>query len=450
MTILYCAKWVLPISSPPIRDGALAVTDDRIEAVGSGEQISLRFSGCEVRDLGDVALLPGFVNSHSHLELTAMRGLLDSEEHNFFGWLRKLTTSRLAMTSEQLYVSAAWGACEAARAGVTCVGDSSDSAATTMSALRDVGLRAIVFQESFGPDPRLAAENFQLLRQKLEQLRKSESPLVRAGVSPHAPYTVCGPQLELIAKLAQSEKLPLMMHAAESKAEEMLLREGTGVFAEGLAKRAIPWEAPGLSTIQYLEQCEILATQPLLAHCINCDGKDLELLKATGSKVAHCPRSNAKLGHGRAPLKEFLKQDLPVGLGTDSVASNNSGDVLSEARYAILAARTDASPEACGELSASAGLKLATTGGAMALGLDGIIGELKDGMQADFVAVSLNGNHQLPSYDPASTLLFASTGRDVRLTVIAGREVYVDGRVTTIDEQALRGKIIQMSSALVN
>jgi 5-methylthioadenosine/S-adenosylhomocysteine deaminase len=175
-----------------------------------------------------------------------------------------------------------------------------------MLALRDVGLRGVVFQESFGPDTRLVQENFEKLKVKLDELREQESDLVRAGVSPHSPYTVCGPQLELIANLALSEGLTLMMHAAESEAEELLLRDGCGPFAEGLARRSIEWKAPGMSTIQYLKQVGVLDTQPLLAHCIRVDDNDIETLSETECAVAHCPKSNAKLGHGRAPFAKFI------------------------------------------------------------------------------------------------------------------------------------------------
>ena len=172
-----------------------------------------------------------------------------------------------------------------------------------------MGLRGIVFQESFGPDPRLVDENVHKLKTKVAELREIESALVRVGVSPHAPYTVCGKQLELIAEFAHTETLPLMMHAAESAAEESFLVSGRGIFADGLAKRNIEWAAPGVSTIQYLKERGVLETSPLLAHCIRVDEKDIETLAETKSKVAHCPKSNAKLGHGRAPLAAFLDRE---------------------------------------------------------------------------------------------------------------------------------------------
>jgi 5-methylthioadenosine/S-adenosylhomocysteine deaminase len=253
---------------------------------------------------------------------------------------------------------------------------------------------------------------------------------VRAGVSPHAPYTVCGPQLELISDLARSEGLPLMMHAAESEAEALFLREGCGVFAEALARRSIEWKAPGISTIQYLKQVGILETRPLLAHCIRVDDEDVETLRSAGAKVAHCPKSNAKLGHGCAPLAKFLAAGIAVGLGSDSVASNNTCDILEEARFATLLSR------AGGEtVSAMAALEMAT-------------GQLKEGAPADLTAVSLTGVHQLPSYDPIATLIFASSGRDVILTVVAGREVFRDGHVTTVDEDRLRTRMKEIAEKL--
>jgi 5-methylthioadenosine/S-adenosylhomocysteine deaminase len=148
--------------------------------------------------------------------------------------------------------------------------------------------------------------------------------------------------------------------------------------------------------------------------------------------VAHCPKSNAKLGHGRAPFAEFLEAGVLVGLGSDSVASNNTCDILEEARFATLLSR------AAGEhVSAEQSLRAAMFGG-----------ELKEGSKADLVAVRLNGVHQTPSYDPAATLIFSSSGRDVILTVIDGREVYRDGRVTTVDEDRLRARMSEIRALL--
>jgi cytosine/adenosine deaminase-related metal-dependent hydrolase len=434
MTKIYAARWVLPISAAPLENGAIVIEGSEIVAVDSKENVAANYPAVHLEDFGDAAIIPGLVNTHTHLELTAMRGYLEKEEANFFAWLRKLTVARMErMSADDILVSATWGACEAVRAGITAVGDASDSAAMSMQAIHEVGLRGIVFQESFGPDPNLVTQNVELLKNKVDSLRELENELVRVGVSPHAPYTVCGPQLEVIAEYATREKLPLMMHAAESAAEDLLLREGCGLFADGLAKRNIEWTIPGISTIQYLKQKGILETQPLLAHCIRVDERDIETLAETNSKVAHCPKSNAKLGHGRAPFAGFLKQGVTVGLGSDSVASNNTCDMLEEARFAALLARSDEM------ISADEMLKTATSGGAKCLGLAG--GELKTGAPADIAIVSLSGVHQTPSYDPVASLILASSGRDVVLTMVGGKEVYREGRVINVDEDRLRARI---------
>lgn len=449
MTAIYSARWVLPIASPPIENGAVAVAGETIVGVGAREDLVARFPHAAATDFGASVLLPGLVNAHSHLELTVMRGFLESEETDFFAWLRKLTVARLSMTADDLFVSAACGAIEAARAGITCVGDSSSAAAQSMKALREIGVRGIVYQESFGPDPQLADENIAKLRDQLAEMRALESANVRAGVSPHAPYTVSAPQLELIARLALDEDLPLMMHAAESEAERLFMFEGTGPFAEGLRARGIDWQGQKISTIEYLARHGVLETRPLLAHCITVNDADIETIRSAGAGVAHCPKSNAKLRHGRAPFARFLTANLNLGLGSDSVASNNNCDILEEARFATLLARargTDFSlcrdssaPQT--EVCATDALFAATLGGARVLGLDGQIGSLAEGMQADLIAVALDGAHQQPPADPVDALIFSSSGRDVRMTMVAGKEVYRNDRVTTANEFELKSQL---------
>jgi len=182
---------------------------------------------------------------------------------------------------------------------------------------------------------------------------------------------------------------------------------------------------------------------PVLAHCIRVDDEDIETLRNYHAKVAHCPKSNAKLGHGRAPLAKFLQAEVIVGLGSDSVASNNTCDIFEEARFATLLARA-----AGGQVSANQALETATLGGALCFDLESEIGELKEGAQADLTAVSLRGIHQTPNYDPVATLIFASSGRDVNLTVVAGREVFRDGRVAGVDEDRLRARLNEIAGKL--
>jgi cytosine/adenosine deaminase-related metal-dependent hydrolase len=450
MTTLYCARWVLPITSEAIEDGAVAVEGSLIVAVGSRASLTEKYREASVEDFGEAVIMPGFVNAHSHLELTAMRGFLEREEGRFTAWLAKLTFARLNhLTPDDLHVSAVWGAVEAARAGVTTLCDASDAASASLRALNEVGLRGIVYQESFGPQPELARENFEKLKDKISLLREYETELARVGVSPHAVYTVCAPLLELLTAFALDENLPVMMHAAESEAEELLMREGRGPFAENLARREIEWHAPGISVIEYLEKVGVLSTAPLLAHCVRADEKDIERIVEAGAGIAHCPKSNAKLGHGRAPLASFIEKGARVGLGSDSVASNNVCDMLEEARFASLLSR--AGPD---HLSSGAGvgacdvLFAATTGGARAARLDALTGALRAGLQADLAVVGLNSTHQRPAYDVESALVFTSSARDVLLTVVGGREVFRRGRVLTVDEERLSARVKEIQEKL--
>ena len=448
--MLYCARYVLPISSAMIDDGAVAVAGARIVGCDTRENLIKKFPRASLQNFGEAAILPGFVNAHSHLELTIFRGFLEREENDFPAWLRKLTITRAEqLTPDDIRISATWGAVEAARAGVTCVGDASDSGIASFTALNDVGLRGIVYQEAFGPDPHSARVQFDKLQEKIAALRADESTLARIGVSPHAPYTVSAPLLQLIAAYAEAEHLPLMMHAAESLAETLLIREGRGTFAEGLAQRSIEWRAHGVSTIQYLAALGVLNVCPLLAHCIQVDDKDIETIRETGAHIAHCPKSNAKLGHGRAPFAKFIERGLVVGLGSDSVASNNACDMLEEARFAALTARAVRDDSDVQELiSADAVLSTLTRGGAHALGLENQTGTLEAGLEADLTIVKLDGVHQLPVFDPSTTLVFSSSGRDVLLTMVAGKEIYREGHVLTVDEERLRARLKEINERL--
>ncbi|MFN2595634.1 MAG: amidohydrolase family protein [Pyrinomonadaceae bacterium] len=446
MIKIYSAHWLLPVSSPQIKDGAVAVEGSRIVAVGETADLVARFPGAAREEFGEAAILPGLVNCHSHVELTAMRGYLEDVEGDFFAWLMKLTQARLQrMTADDLRVSATWGAVEAARAGVTTLADASNDGEACAHALGDVGLRGVVHQEAIHPDPNRAPDELAKLKDKLARLRPLETELVRVGVSPHSPYSVSVPLLESVADLAARERLPLAIHAAESEAEDLLIREGRGIFADGLALRGIEWRAPKVSPIRYLKQLGLLNPHTLLAHCVRADDEDIEAIRESGAAVAHCPKSNAKLGHGRAPYEKFLR--LRLGLGSDSVASNNTCDLFEEARFALLLARSATRHERMGELDAARALHDATLGGALALGFE-TCGSLEEGKQADLAVVRLDAPHQTPAHDAARALVFSSSGRDVELTVVAGREIYRGGRVLSVDEERLRARVREIKGKL--
>lgn len=423
---LYSARWVLPIAQPPIEHGAVLVEQGRIAWVGHASQYSPG-DGVEVVALGDAVLVPGLVNAHSHLELTGLRGFLEGLD--FRDWLRTLTIVRRDLLSDvDLLDASRLGIVEALRHGITTLADCTDSA-FPIAAMRELGVRGIGYVEVFGPDPAQATDSMTRLRQRVEALRTHDTPLVRTGVSPHAPYTVSAPLFRAAAEYASVEGLPMAVHVAESAAESAFVTQGAGPFAERLRDRGIGVATQARSPIALLEDTGVLAAQPLLIHVIRADDEDFARIAHHGASIVHCPISNAKLGHGIASLDRMMAHGIRTGLGTDSVASNDRMHLLDEARQAVLChAIRSGVPDSLGAHEA---LSLATRGGAEALGLADEIGTIEPGKSADLAAFPLLPGQVGPVFDPAVTLVHVLAGHaTASLVTVAGRELVRDGRVT--------------------
>ncbi len=442
------ADYVLPISSEPILDGAIVVEETKIIAVGTKKKLAEKFPEAETENFGEAVIMPGFVNCHSHLEITAMRGFLDDVEADFYSWLMKLTATRAEkLNEEDVKIAALAGALEGVRAGITCFGDIGRFGKSGFEALKKNNLRGILFQETeFSPKNEFAEEDFAKLKDKFLKLKETATELVKVGLSPHAPYTVSRKLFEKIADYSIEENVKISIHAAESIEEEAFFQTGAGFFKSVYENLNLEWNAPQISPVEYLSQIGILRAKPLLVHCVKVSDRDIELIADSDSSIAHCPKSNAKFGHGIAPFEQFLDKKIRVGFGSDSVASNNTCDVLEEARFATLFARNTANKKRF--LNAEEVIKTATFGGADALGLAHEIGTLEKEKQADLIVISLDNIEQMPVHDVYSALLFASNAWNVKLTIIAGEEIYRDGTATKVDELEIKAKMREIGAKM--
>jgi 5-methylthioadenosine/S-adenosylhomocysteine deaminase len=400
------ADWVLPIEGPPIEDGAVALDGSLIEAVGTVAELG------EGTRFEDAVIVPGFVSAHSHLEYAVYAGFGDGLG-DFAEWIRLHTERKLRVDWDEYVAVARLGVAESLRSGITTVGDCSFSGAAAV-ALDELGLRGIVYLEVFGDEPSEALARFERLRERAES---HFSDRVRLGVSPHAPYSVSVDVYRACSELG----LPVATHLSESASEVRYLLDGGGPW------EAITWlvDPPGTTGIRLLAAEGLLGPDVLAAHCVVAEDDEIALLAQHGVAVVHCPRSNAYVGCGIAPLRDLTNAGLRVGIGTDGVSSTPSGDFFDELRAVVMMARArERRPDA---LSASDALELGTLGSARALGLDAEVGSLVPGKRADVTVVSLAGSPYLPWEDPAGAVVFGGSPDRVIATYVDGEARYEKG-----------------------
>ncbi|MGI9039536.1 MAG: amidohydrolase family protein [Gemmatimonadales bacterium] len=406
------AGWVIPIEGRPIERGVMLVGEDgRIRAVGPDASVP-RPPEALVENYDDGALLPGLVNTHTHLELTGLEGQVSGTD--FAAWIRSVRELKAARSPEQFLAAARRGVVSCFAAGVTAVADTGDSG-TAIRALAKAGVAGVAYHEVFGPHPDQACDSLRGLQQSVAELARYATERLRLGVSPHAPYTVSGPLYAATSRWARAEALPLAVHLAESRAESQLLGRGAGAFADAWRERKIPLPSPlGRTPVEWLDDHGVLGEGTLCIHLVQAGQNDLDRIARSGSAVAHCPLSNRAHQHGDAPVAGLLSRGVRVGLGTDSVLSVGRLDLMAEARAAGRLAGLDA--ERC--------LALCTLEGARALGLEAQIGSLVPGKWGDCTVIRCAaGSDGRPPYQE----LLASGPDDVLATFVGGRDVYRAG-----------------------
>ena len=421
------ADWVVPVEGPPVADGAVLIDDDGlIMAVGARADL-----GSDIHHVESV-ILPGFVDAHTHLEYDVYVGFGDGL--GFADWIGLHVQRKQRIDLADMEAIARAGVLNCLRSGITTVGDCSFSGAAA-TACAELGLRGTIYLEVFGTTDDPIRDRFEPTRERIADALSQD---VRLGVSPHAPYTCTVELYRACAELG----LPIATHLAESESETEFLRTGGGAW-ESFAEMLVP--PPGTTGIRALAESGLLDSNVVAAHCVKADEEEIALLAEHDVAVAHCPRSNAILGCGVAPLRELREAGIRVCIATDSPASTPSFDMFDEMRAAIMGARArEGRPEA---LTAADALELATLGGARALGLEGSRGSLVHGKQADMTVLSLGDTAFVPWEDPVTGAVLGGSPQGVVATLVSGEPRYEKGGKTWLEliaaARSARGRLLQ-------
>ncbi len=399
--MLISADWVVPVSGPPIRDGAIRVDASTIADIGPRDELIERHPHVTCTDFPGCIITPGLVNAHTHLSLTVLEGLIPPQE--FHEWIGRIPIAVRALNRDDLAVSASLGAIECLMAGTTVVGDIAYGPEAPAAA-SDKGVAGMFFWEVLG----IGGND---LEKQLQQDDFPDSPpkscagRARCGLSPHAPYT-SGPELLRAARrLTREHNSGFAVHIAESPAEVELIMDGTGALSHLALRLASGFSAPGLTPVRYLHSLDALEGTVAI-HCVHVPPSDIRLLANNAQGVVFCPRSNDYLHTGLAPITRLMNAGARIGLGTDSSASNTDLDLLKELRALIDRAPT---------ISSERALRIVTIEGAEVLGLDNSFGSLEEGKQADLAIWHMPGTS-----DPIRDLVHHGSGDSIEAVMSAG------------------------------
>ncbi len=406
----------------PIKDGAVAVANGRIAAVGLAENLLEHAPTGEVVNAAGCIVMPGLVNTHSHLAMTLMRGLAD--DLPLIEWLNEhiWPAEKALMDREMVRLGTELAVAEQFLAGVTTTTDMYFFGNEVASVLAGAGMRGVVAESLIDmPTPRCATPEEMMDKQRELAEEYRDHPLITPSVAAHSPYSVCAANLVKEAELAEDLGVPMQIHLSETRWEvEKLLEE------------------KGRTPVAYLADLGVLSERTVAAHCVHVSAEDVDILVDFEVGVAHNPVSNLKLASGVAPVPAMAAAGVKLGMGTDGAASNNTLDVLRDTQLAALLHKgVSGDPTA---LPARTMVEMATIGGARVLGLDAEIGTLAEGKAADVVCMALDRPHNTPVFDPYSHLIFAARAADVRHVLINGRLVVGNGKLNTVDWERIEAQ----------
>lgn len=425
--MLLSAKYIFPITGSPVRDGALLVHGDTIADIGDLEALKLRYPDEEVMDFGMAALLPGFVDLHTKLEMSALRGVV--ADLPYVQWLLSILERATHLEPSDWYDSAILGGLDALASGITTVADITASGAS-LKAVQKLGMRGVIYREVGAMDKMRVDYAMHSAESDIDKWRQSANPdLVTIGIAPSSIYANHPEVFQRASQLATKENLPLSVRLAGTREEYNFVKYGSSMFAVDTMDREArgyveipPWLPFGVSPVRYaLNWAAFDAPNVMVVYGVHVDDEDINKMREHDVSICICPRSNAMLGMGMSPMSEYLKAGFHMGLGTDSPAATDSTDMFSEMRIGLLMNRAR---DTRNFLDSSTMLELATIGGARALKMDDRIGSLEIGKQADILAVDLSGTNQSIDLNPASALVNSCTTSDVLMTMVAGKVLY--------------------------
>jgi cytosine/adenosine deaminase-related metal-dependent hydrolase len=381
---IYAASYLFPVSSPPREGGAIAVAEGRIVDAGSLERLRTEYSA-PVREFPGCVIMPGLVNAHSHMELThfsswKLRKGIDYSPRTYVDWVIQVIKIRRSLTRSELEHSVMEGIRVSLECGTTTIGEIvSDQNLIPLYNSTDIYGR--LYMEALGQEP---ARNASLLADIENTIISfADGRLMKPGISPHAPHTLAPGFLQDLAGLADGHSIPCVIHLSESREEASFMHDSSGKIAEILYPFA-GWEsylpAPRRTTsTAYLEGLGVLNPLTSVVHCVHITPDDAQILKKRGVTAILCPRSNERLAVGKAPALLLKKCGIPLALGTDSLASNDSLSLWDEMRFLHREFPDVFTPAEV--------LEMATLGSAGALHLESETGSLEKGKRADFLVV---------------------------------------------------------------
>jgi 5-methylthioadenosine/S-adenosylhomocysteine deaminase len=445
--MLLVARYVLPVSKPPIENGAVLVRDGRIKDIGYATKLKTCYPDEETLDFGLAALMPGFVDSHTHLEYSAMRGLINDVP--YAAWKLHIAEKAKLFTSEDWDDSALLGSLEAIRSGITTVADITGTK-SALKAVKATGLRGTIYREVGTMERKDVDHVLEEAFSDIKDWGANEDPeVIRVGVAPANLFS-CHPLVfQRIAEYATDETL-VACHLAGSREEYEFIRYGSSPFSvhsteqeRGYGIDMPPWLATGVSPVQYVLNWGLFNVPKLLAiHCVQVDDLDIEKLAEFNVAVSVCSRCNAQLAMGIAPLSKFIKAGIRVGLGTDSPAAIDATDPLAEMRIGLLLQR--ALGNRSNFFTATQMVYLATLGAAEAMNIEKSVGSLDVDKCADIIAIDLSNSNQAPTHDPNSAVVHTATQDNILMTMIGGKVLYDGHHLHDVDVQRVFARAEEM------